>query len=55
MNKVSFDNRKPGAHSGGETPDPIPNSEVKPASADDTALETGWESRAVPGFFILSP
>ena len=28
----------PGAHSEGETPDPIPNSEAKPLSADGTAV-----------------
>ena len=33
----------------GETPDPIPNSEVKPFSADGTARETVWESRTLPG------
>ena len=27
----------PGGHRGGGTPDPIPNSEVKPSFADDTA------------------
>ncbi len=26
-----------GGHGGGETPDPIPNSEVKPSNANDTA------------------
>ncbi|SRR5712691_8724067 len=42
--------RKPrfGGYSGGETPGPIPNPEVKPSSADGTALETGWESRSPP-------
>ena len=39
--------------SGGETPVPIPNTVVKPSSADDTAWETVWESRSLPGF--LSP
>ena len=38
-----------GGHSGGVTPDPIPNSEVKPSSADGTARETVWESRTPPG------
>src|SRR5207302_6313088 len=37
-----------GGYSGGETPGPIPNPEVKPSSADGTALETGWESRSSP-------
>ena len=34
--------------SGGAIPDPIPNSEVKPSSADGTAWETVWESRSPP-------
>ena len=37
-----------GDHSGGVTPDPIPNSEVKPSSADGTARETVRESRTLP-------
>ena len=43
-----------GDHGEGETPDPIPNSEVKPFSADDTALVTLWESRTLPGTLIYS-
>ena len=39
----------PGAYSGGATPVPIPNTEVKPSSADGTARETVWESRSAPG------
>ena len=38
-----------GDDSAGETPDPIPNSVVKPCCADGTALETRWESRKSPG------
>jgi hypothetical protein len=47
-------NGKSGAHSGGETPVPIPNTEVKPASADGSGLATDCESRSVPGlpFFV---
>ena len=37
-----------GGHSVGETPVPIPNTEVKPHSADGTALATEWESRSLP-------
>ena len=37
-----------GGHSGGETPVPIPNTEVKPASADGTWGATPWESRSLP-------
>src|SRR5690606_5135844 len=41
-----------GAHSGGETPVPIPNTAVKPSSADGTARATGRESRSVPENFF---
>ena len=34
----------------GDTPVPIPNTTVKTKAADDTALETMWESRWVPGY-----
>ena len=30
------------------TPDPIPNSEVKPSRADGTARSSVWESRTLP-------
>lgn len=42
--------RPPGAggHGGRGTPGPIPNPEVKPASAEGTAGATLWESRAPP-------
>ena len=33
----------------GDTPVPIPNTMVKTQAADDTALETVWESRWLPG------
>src|ERR671910_676284 len=36
-------------HSGGGTPGPIPNPEVKPSSADGTARATVWESRSYVG------
>ena len=39
-----------GGHSGGETPVPIPNTAVKPASADGTWGVAPWESRTSPGF-----
>jgi hypothetical protein len=38
-----------GDSSEGVTPVPIPNTEVKPLSADGTARETWWESRSLPG------
>jgi hypothetical protein len=42
----------PGGHGGRETPVPIPNTEVKPTSADGTRGETPWESRTPPGLFF---
>jgi hypothetical protein len=42
-----------GDHSGGETPVPIPNTAVKPTSADGTALATGWKSRSLPGISLF--
>ena len=41
-----------GNHSGGATPLPISNREVKSTSADGTALVTGWESRSLPDLNI---
>jgi hypothetical protein len=41
----------PGGNGGGVTPVPIPNTVVKPSSADGTAVFL-WESRTLPGFFI---
>jgi hypothetical protein len=46
--------RFPGGFSGGVTPDPIPNSEVKPTRADGTDRASDRESRSLPGFFIFS-
>jgi hypothetical protein len=40
----------PGGDSGGATPLPIPNRDVKPSRADGTVLVTAWESRSLPGF-----
>ena len=42
----------PGGNGGGVTPVPIPNTVVKPSSADGTAVFL-WESRTLPGFFIF--
>src|SRR5450759_4107176 len=44
-----------GGHSGGETPVPIPNTAVKPASADGTWGVAPWESRTPPGFLQTTP
>src|SRR5690606_36454352 len=40
-----------GGHSGGVPPVPIPNTAVKPSSADGTAGAALWESRSPPGHF----
>ena len=37
-----------GVFNGEGPPVPIPNTEVKLTSADDTCLETDWENRSVP-------
>ncbi len=42
-----------GDHGEGETPGPIPNTEVKPFSANGTADESLWESRTMPRAFFL--
>lgn len=44
-----------GGHGGGVTPVPIPNTEVKPTSADGTWEETPWESRTPPDFSVRIP
>ena len=41
-----------GGHSGRETPGPIPNPEVKPASANGTAPDRMWESRTPPNILL---
>src|SRR5207244_10072022 len=40
-----------GGHRIRVTPVPIPNTEVKPDTADGTAWETVWESRSLPAVF----
>ena len=42
-------NHFPGGHRSRATPVPIPNTVVKPATADGTAEATLWESRSLPG------
>ena len=37
---------------GGETPVPIPNTEVKPTRADGTDMVTCWESRSLPRLYV---
>ena len=52
LNRLSRVKSFPGGDGGGVTPVPISNTEVKPSSADGTALETRWESRKLPGFCL---
>ena len=42
-----------GGLTGGVTPDPISNSEVKTSRADGTARDTVWESRSLPNFLFF--
>ena len=44
-----------GAHSGGVPPVPIPNTAVKPASADGSWTAGFFESRTVPGLIEGEP
>src|SRR5437899_10016267 len=44
-----------GGHRIRVTPVPIPNTEVKPDTADGTAWETVWESRSLPALFLEGP
>ena len=44
-----------GGHRIRVTPVPIPNTEVKPHTADGTAWETVWESRSLPALFVRKP
>ena len=48
-------NKFPGGHRGGVTPVPIPNTEVKPSTADGTAGAGLWESRSLPGILSKRP
>ena len=42
-----------GDYSEEDTPVPIPNTEVKLLSADDTWWETAWESKTLPLILVL--
>ena len=44
-----------GGHRIRVTPVPIPNTEVKPDTADGTAWETVWESRSLPALISQGP
>ena len=48
LNQQTTGSPRYGGHSDRETPGPIPNPEVKPASANGTAPERMWESRTPP-------
>ena len=41
-----------GGYTGGVTPVPIPNTEVKPLRVDGTARVAVWESRSPPGILL---
>ena len=38
-----------GGNGGGDTPVPIPNTTVKPSSAESTWTAGSWEARTLPG------
>ncbi len=50
---VKYSRSISGDNSERDTPVPIPNTEVKPFSADGTWWETAWESRSLPDFPIF--
>jgi hypothetical protein len=43
--------KESGGNNAWETPVPIPNTAVKPRSADDTWMATSWESRSLPDIY----
>jgi hypothetical protein len=45
-------NESPCGYGEGEPPVPIPNTAVKPLSADGTGRVTGWESRSLQGIYF---
>ena len=55
VNHKSQMTKFPGGHRGRVTPVPIPNTEVKPATADGTACAGVWESRSLPGVITQKP
>jgi hypothetical protein len=50
--QLLFDIKFLGGYTGGVTPVPIPNTEVKLSRADDTMIVRSWESRTLPGIFF---
>ena len=55
INAATMPNRFLGGYAEGVTPVPIPNTEVKPLRADDTARVAVWESRSPPGINNKAP
>ena len=53
--KLKFKLKFAGVYSDRGTPDPIPNSEVKPVSGDGIAGLALWESSTMPAHFLYSP
>ncbi len=47
---IDYRNKIFGGYTGGVTPVPIPNTEVKLSRADDTMTERSWESRTLPEY-----
>ncbi len=45
----------PGDYGGGDIPVPIPNTEVKPSNADDTASRRGGKVGNCQAFFYIMP
>ena len=54
VRSIDADNIFPGAFSGGATPVPIPNTEVKLTRADGIDTAGYRESRSVPGLYDAS-
>ena len=52
---VSLETSLSGGHRRGETPVPIPNTEVKPSTGDGTNGAIRWESSKPPGFILKEP
>ena len=44
-----------GNFTGGVTPVPIPNTEVKSTEVDGTVVSRPWESRTLPVYIVKSP
>lgn len=43
-----------GGHRRGETPVPIPNTEVKPSTGDGTSRAVCWESSKLPDYLLVA-